>query len=227
MFTVHTFYLDCSLLTWLFCFARLLKLQHAPNKPNFTKSVHQIFGCQTTHCVQGGASAIIDQPRCEILPPPHKDRFKDSCLRTKLKAHPLRLLYPGSTGSTSSTGSSVPSSLGVTILCKVLSSVQPLHYIVQALCNHCIALYCTGIVQGHSCALCIPHLMISCGSTSPSIRKLQYEVTIAIAWLSHFLLEQLSLPTSLFSFSSIVSLSIYDVGIFVVISLSVGLDDVS
>ena len=89
---------------------------------------------------------------------------------------------------------------------------------------HCtgIALYCTGIVQGLGCALCIPHLMISCGSASPSIRKLQYEVTIAIAWLSHFLLEQLSLQTSLFSF-----LLLYPypsmVGIFVVIRLSVGL----
>ena len=81
---------------------------------------------------KGVASAIIDQPRCEILSPPHKD----SSSSAKLKAHPLRLLYPGSTGSTSSTGSSVPSSLGVTILCKVLSSVQPLHYIVQTL--HCI-----------------------------------------------------------------------------------------
>ena len=171
---------------------------------------------------KGVASAIIDQPRCEILPPPHKD----SSSSAKLKAHPLRLLYPGSTGSTSSTGSSVPSSLGVTILCKVLSSVKPLHYIVQALCNHCIALYCTGIVQGLGCALCIPHLMISCGSASPSIRKLQYEVTIAIAWLSHFLLEQLSLQTSLFSF-----LLLYPypsmVGIFVVIRLSVGLDNFS
>ena len=124
--SVHIFHLDCYLLTWLFCFARLLTLQHAPNKPNFKISVLQIFGCQTTHCVQGGC---IRYNRSATL----RDSSSSTqrfFLHTKLKAHPLRLLYPGSTGS------SVPSSLGVTILCKVLSSVQPLHYIVQTL--HCI-----------------------------------------------------------------------------------------
>ena len=118
------------MLRGFFCFARLLTLQHAPNKPNFTISVLQIFGCQTTHCVQGGC---IRYNRSATLRDSSSSTQRFFLLR---KAHPLRLLYPGSTGSTSSTGSSVPSSLGVTILCKVLSSVQPLHYIVQAL--HCI-----------------------------------------------------------------------------------------
>ena len=159
---------------------------------------------------KGVASAIIDQPRCEILPPPHKAQSSPS--ETPLsRLHRLHKLH------------------------RFFRAELPWsHNIVQGLvlcatiALHCtgIALYCTGIVQGLGCALCIPHLMISCGSISPSIRKLQYEVTIAIAWLSHFLLEQLSLQTSLFSF-----LLLYPypsmVGIFVVIRLSVGLDNFS
>ena len=168
-------------------------------------------------CIRYNRSATLrdSSSSAQRFLPPHKAQSSPS--ETPLsRLHRLHKLHRFS----------VPTSLGVTILCKVLSSVKPLHYMVQALCNHCIALYCTGIVQGHSCALCIPHLMISCGSTSPSIRKLQYEVTIAIAWLSHFLLEQLSLQTSLFSF-----LLLYPypsmVGIFGVIRLSVGLDNFS
>ena len=164
------------------------------------------------------ASAIIDQPRCEILPPPHKDS-SSSTQSSKLTLWDSFIQAPQAPQAP-----------------QVLPCRAPLEsqYCARScpLCNHIalnctgIALYCTGIVQGLGCALCIPHLMISCGSASPSIRKLQYEVTIAIAWLSHFLLEQLSLQTSLFSF-----LLLYPypsmVGIFVVIRLSVGLDNFS
>ena len=205
------------MLRGFFCFARLLTLQHAPNKPNFTISVLQIFGCQTTHCVQGGC---IRYNRSATL--------RDSSSSTQ-----RFFLLRKAQSSPSETPLSRLHRLHK--LHRFFRAELPWsHNIVQGLvlcatiALHCtgIALYCTGIVQGLGCSLCIPHLMISCGSISPSIRKLQYEVTIAIAWLSHFLLEQLSLQTSLFSF-----LLLYPypsmVGIFVVIRLSVGLDNFS
>ena len=149
---------------------------------------------------KGVASAIIDQPRCEILSPPHKD----SSSSAKLKAHPLRLLYPGSTGSTSSTGSSVPSSLGVTILCKALSSVQP----------YCITLYRHCIVLYRHCARTWLRPLHSASDDFMWERiPIHQETSI---WSNHCncLVEPFSIgavePSDVtFQFSAIVSLSIY------------------
>ena len=73
---------------------------------------------------KGVASAIIDQPRCEILPPPQSSKLTlwDSFIQAPQAPQAPQVL-PCRAPLESQ-------------YCKVLSSVQPLHYIVQAL--HCI-----------------------------------------------------------------------------------------